>query len=151
MWARTPLVKWTIGGGAGIGFGVVAAVAEVFGAVLVAFFHGADEPVRRGVGVHADGVDEVGTVAEEHGAFAAEMGVYAGEGADAAFFDDGQGLAPEGIPAAAVVNANRGAVFFDGGQHAVGVGEGGGQGFFAEDGGDAGLGSVDDHLGVEVV
>ena len=79
------------------------------------------------------------------------MGADAGEGADASLLDDGQGLAPEGIPAAAVVDADFCAVLFDGGQHSVGVGEGGGEGFFTVDGGDAGLGGVDDHLGVEMV
>ena len=65
--------------------------------------------------------------------------------------DDGLGLPPEGIPTSAMVDADLCAALLHRSQHAVGVDQGGGQGLLTVDAGDAGLGRVDDHLGVQMV
>ena len=97
------------------------------------------------VRVVANSVERVGAVAEEHGAGAGERADDVLHRADDASIDDLLfGMSPQGYEAPGVIDRQGGVVSGASGDHAVGVGEVGGQRLFAEDALGPGVGRIDD-------
>ena len=123
----------------------MAAVAAVLGVVLVSFLQFGYYPLGLRACVVADRVERVGAVAEEHGAGAGERADDVLHRADDALIDDlFFGVSPQGHEAPGVIDRQGGVVGVASGDHAVGVGEAGGQRLFAEDALGPGVGRIHD-------
>ena len=119
--------------------------------MVVAGLQLGENPFRFGVGEEAHAVDEVGAVAEEHGARSAQVGDDAMHFADGVAADGFAGDIVVGTEAVGVVDGEEGTAGFAGRDHAVALVDGSGERFFADDALDAGGGGGDDDVGVAVV